>query len=251
MSNPSRRLFNISGKSAVPLALIGDSVFGHLNQGEANAVSSTVPLITEQEREREQNELIAKLKDGEYISEEDLHAEKYIGLDLTKHIFAKSVHIYNNSTMMADLRKFSETGGEFDLDQILQIYIKRGNSPFNKNFVENFPFHLKLNEERYVLSLYPLKTINNPADGTSVVLEYVKTLRVYVKDNKVEFIDFIKEDPSSVSHFKKKKASSKKKKASQKKKKASPKKKKASPKAKKASSKKKASTKKKNHGGLS
>ena len=51
--DPSRRLFNISGNSADPLALIGNYVFGHLNQGEANAVSSTVPLITKQQRERE------------------------------------------------------------------------------------------------------------------------------------------------------------------------------------------------------
>ena len=113
-----------------------------------------------------------------------------------------------------------------------------------------------------MLSLNPLKTINN-SDGTSVVLEYVKTLLIeplyeYDKDGVLElkslkFINFLDEDPSSVSHFKKKKASSKKKKASsKKKKKKASQKKKASPKAKKASQKKKkASPKKKNHGGLS
>ena len=53
MSTPSRRLFNISGKSANPLALIGGyNMFDHLDQGEADAVRSTVPLITEQEREK-------------------------------------------------------------------------------------------------------------------------------------------------------------------------------------------------------
>ena len=199
-----------------------------------------------------------------------------ISEEVEKHEYQTHLHIYHNSTIMSKdeilkslmagdeeirnsrlrftgFKDFSETGGEFDLDQILQIFVERGNSPFNKNFDKNFPFLLTLNGKRYVLSLNPLKTINN-SDGTSVVLEYVKTLLIEplyeYKDGVLElkslkFINFLDEDPSSVSHFKKKKASSKKKKASQKKK--------ASPKAKKASQKKKkkASPKKKNHGGLS
>jgi hypothetical protein len=203
-----------------------------------------------------------------------------ISTQVKQHIYAKTVYIYHNSTGMSEdekkqieskqisrdtiveilenmgkrlrftgVRDYVLTGGNFDLDQVLKIFIEKGNSPFNINFVKNFPFGLTVNEELYVLSLNPLKTINNP-DGTSVVLEYVKTMLIeplyeYDKDGVLKlksfkFINFLDEDPSSVSHFKKKKASSKKKKASPKKKKASPKPKK-----------KKASTKKKNHGGLS
>ena len=272
MSNhPSGRLFNKSGNAAVPLFYLGGIVRGNLVGPEAAAVAATVPGLTEEERKEDYAKLIAK----ENISPEELSMERYIGLEAKKYKYATPVYIYHNFTGMTEdekkqieseqrskdtiekilenmskrLRFTDGTRGfaevmTHDLDQVLQIFIKNGTIPFDNNFAENFPFVLILNKKRYVLSLNPLETINNPdgTDGTSIILNYVKTLRVYVNNNNVEFIDFIEEDPSSESHFKKKaspkvkRASPKaKKRASQKKKKASPKKR-ASPKAKKRAS---------------
>ncbi len=142
--------------------------------------------------------------------------------------------------------------GNRDIDDILKFSVKENLFPFKINYFDQslFPFVFILQEdptqleERYVLSLKPLtplETTRYYPPKAKVVLNYVKTLRVYVKNNNAEFIDFIEEDPLK-SHFKKK--ASQKKRASPKAKKASPKAKKASPKAKKASPKaKKASPK--------
>ena len=106
------------------------------------------------------------------------------------------------------------------------------NRPFDKNFYNNFPFGVQTKDADYVLSLTPLETIINP-DGTLVILNYVKTLRIrliYEDKNiiKFEFVDFINNDPMK-SHFKKttsnkKKTTNKKKKTSSNKKKTSSKK---------------------------
>lgn len=180
----------------------------------------------------------------------EVEKQEYLTPVYVYHIFTKMTtdEAHENLKILLTNSKFFFTDS---IDHfILRSFEKSSIGPFNKNFDNNFPFLVKINnQEKYVLSLEPLENINNP-DGTSVVLNYVKTLifeLLYDYEGKIKlfrFKGFLEKDPSSDSHFKKK-ASSKKKKASPKKKKASPKKKKASQK------KKKASPKKKNHGGLS
>ena len=130
------------------------------------------------------------------------------------------------------------------IDEFLEYDIKNQKKPFDKKVKENFPFAVTIkNSKRYVLSLNnPLKTINNP-DGTSIILEHVKTL-IFEKDGTINYVNPPSSDFIHIS-LKKKKASPKAKKVSPKAKKASPKKKKASPKKKKASLKKKKASQKK------
>jgi hypothetical protein len=102
-------------------------------------------------------------------------------------------------------------------------------NPFDENFYGNFPYYVKINNEVHCLSLKKIQNENHTYVET-LMIELVYENDFGLKIKSFKFIGFLKEDPSSDSHFKKK---------------ASPKAKKASPKAKKASQKKKASPKKK------
>jgi hypothetical protein len=199
------------------------NVFGYLGKFDANALHATEPKEGDISKEVEKHEYITPV----YLYHIKTTYEAYE--DKLKILEKNKKKIFSNS-----------------IDQFIgRSFRNSSTGPFNKNFDNNFPFLVKLmNKEKYVLSLKPLETINNP-DGTSITLDYIKTLLfepLYDNDQKLKtlkFKGFLEKDPSSYSHFKKRALP--KKRASQKKKKASPKKR-ASPKAKKRASPKKKSS---------